>query len=386
MDEFTTIESNTDTTFHKIPDMSEEQYIAGIAQRVYYQYDGTEEFIAWVNRIDSNPYNELNNISKKVKDIVNGLLYNNDRQNITTEIQTLYTPQFLEYGQADIDAINARYPYRSYYTDHNLVDTSVEWRRKNAYKARKNEIENNNKRVQALIDSEIIRIYDERAADLVKKVQEENKLNQKIFQNEYLDDQESLPSWLTKNLIVSFVYLKQIDFSNNSNLSEITRRESKKALYDAELGRWNDLKKEWIQSLIDVAEAESSVAENAEQNLEEDPYVVMAECVLNYWKSTISQPFNPAPPILLCNLPLPGTYIPIYYGSKKKLADNLRRAWNTGKNFKEKPTLKAATTSVASAVAVSFAKHLTELKFIYTGQLYVGTASIPMIGFVPTTF
>ena len=377
------VEQNT--TFHKIPDMGEEQIAAGIAQRVYYQYDGTEEFVDWVNRLNESSYPGLSTLSSKVKDIVNGLLYNNDKQNITTEIQTLYTPQFLEYGQADIDKINARYPYSPYYSTAQ-EQSRTDKKRKDAYEARKKEIDENNERVQALIDSEIIRIYDERAINLTAKVKEENHLNQKVFQNEYSDDQENLPDWITKNLIVTFVYIKSIDINPNPQKNENYRRQLKKAFYVGEVTRFNNLKKEWIQSLIDDSEKEALAADNAEQNLEEDPYVVMAACVLNYWKSTIAQPFNPAPPIPLCNIPSPGTYIPIYYGSKKKLADDLRRAWNTGKNFKQPPTLRAATSAVSSAVAVSFAKHLVELKFIYTGQLYVGTASIPMIGFVPTTF
>ena len=31
-------------------------------------------------------------------------------------------------------------------------------------------------------------------------------------------------------------------------------------------------------------------------------------------------------------------------------------------------------------------KHLAQLKFIYVGQLYVGTVTIPMIGISPTSF
>jgi hypothetical protein len=102
--------------------------------------------------------------------------------------------------------------------------------------------------------------------------------------------------------------------------------------------------------------------------------------------STLVAPFKSAPPIPPCNIPSPGTYIPIYYGSQKSLAKNLRRAWNTGKLGQLEPTLQPVTKAVASAVAVSCAKHLLELKFIYVGQLTVGVATIPMIGFVPMAF
>ena len=305
------------TTYHKIPDMTEEQRAVGIAQRVYYQYDGTREFINWLNRIDDSSYDGLNNISKKVKDIVFGLLFNVDMQNIETEI---------------------------------------------------------------------IRVYDEKSQNLVQRVKEENTLNKKIFQIEHADDSESIPNWLTRNLIVTFVYLPQIDALPDPFLGEITRREAKKEFYDGERTRWNNLKKEWIQTLIDKSVAESLAVENTENDLEEDPYVVMSNAVINYWKSTSTQPFTATPPVPLCNIPSPGTYIPIYYGSKKRLASDLRKAWNTGKNFETESTLKNATQSVATAVAVSFAKHLVELKFSYTGQLTVGTSTIPMIGFTPTSF
>lgn len=387
LNEFKLAGSNAtqNTTYHKIPDMDEEQKIAGISKRVYYQYDGTQEFIDWLNRLEQTPYNGLSEVSKKVKDIVYGLLFNVDKQNIETEIQNLYNPRFLEYGQADIDAINAKYPYSSYYSG-NQKDPKAEKKRQDAYTARKKEIEENNQRVQDLIDSEIIRVYDERSQNLAQKVKDENPLNQSIFQVEHIDDSENIPSWLTKNLIVTFVYIPQVDVLNNQSFNERFRRETKKTFYDSELKRWNNLKREWIQSLVDQAKAEASLDNNAEQNLEDDPYVVMSNAVISYWMSTATQPFNPAPPVPICNVPSPGTYIPIYYGSKKRLANDLRRAWNTGKSFKQAPTVKAATTAVANAVAVSFAKHLIELKFIYTGQLTVGTATIPMIGFVPTTF
>jgi hypothetical protein len=85
-------------------------------------------------------------------------------------------------------------------------------------------------------------------------------------------------------------------------------------------------------------------------------------------------------------IPTPGTYVPIYYGSQKKLAANLKRALNTGKYFEYPQTIQPATKSVATAIAVAFATHLLELKFIYTGQIYVGVSTAPMIGFVPVVF
>jgi hypothetical protein len=102
--------------------------------------------------------------------------------------------------------------------------------------------------------------------------------------------------------------------------------------------------------------------------------------------STATKPFQPGPPIPPCMIPTPGTYMPVYYGSQKKLAANIKRALNSGKYFEYPPTIQPATKVVASALAVAFSLHLLELKFIYMGQIYVGVSTAPMIGFVPVVF
>jgi hypothetical protein len=140
-----------------------------------------------------------------------------------------------------------------------------------------------------------------------------------------------------------------------------------------------------MQSVIDTEIAKAE-AEEASEDAFVDPYVIMAEATINYWKSTLAQPFSKSPAIPLCNIPSPGTYIPIYYGSKTKLANDLRKAWNSGKTFKKPGTINIATRTVATAVAKAHAKHLAQLKFIYVGQLTVGTVTIPMIGISPTSF
>ena len=59
---------------------------------------------------------------------------------------------------------------------------------------------------------------------------------------------------------------------------------------------------------------------------------------------------------------------------------------NSGKYFEYPPTIQPATKVVATALAVAFSLHLLELKFIYSGQIFVGTSTAPMIGFVPLVF
>jgi hypothetical protein len=115
----------------------------------------------------------------------------------------------------------------------------------------------------------------------------------------------------------------------------------------------------------------------------------MAQAIIDYWKSTAVQPFAPGPPITPCTSvpPLGGKFAPISYGNKSALAADLRKAWNTGKRFKIQPLMPVASKAVASAVAVSCAKHLLGVKFLYLGGLIVPSGPpIPMVGVSPTTF
>jgi hypothetical protein len=214
----------------------------------------------------------------------------------------------------------------------------------------------------------------------------ESPLSKKVFQFEYDDNKDTLPTWLKKEYICKFIYYPGIDdisslehTLSNAN-KELQRTFAKYPKYEQEKDAYIALRKQCIQNMADNAK------KNADDETEEDPYDTMAKTIIQYWMSCTVKPFKNSPPIPPCNIPSPGTYIPIYYGSQKSLAKNLRRAWNTGKLGQLEPTLQPMTKAVASAVAVCCAKHLLELKFIYVGQLTVGAATIPMIGFVPMAF
>jgi hypothetical protein len=119
-----------------------------------------------------------------------------------------------------------------------------------------------------------------------------------------------------------------------------------------------------------------------------DPYMMMARVTIAYWYACIVKPFKPTPsaPPALIPAPLTGIYIPIYYGSANRLANNLRRAWNTGKSFAVPGTQAPASNATATAVAGTYALHLLEFKLLYLGGIPTPAGPVPMVGFVPIVF
>ena len=119
-----------------------------------------------------------------------------------------------------------------------------------------------------------------------------------------------------------------------------------------------------------------------------DPYMMMARVTIAYWYACIVKPFTPSPsaPPALIPAPLTGIYIPIYYGSANRLANNLRRAWNTGKSFATPGTQAPASNATATAVAGAYALHLLEFKLLYLGGIPTPAGPVPMVGFVPIVF
>ena len=119
-----------------------------------------------------------------------------------------------------------------------------------------------------------------------------------------------------------------------------------------------------------------------------DPYMMMARVTIAYWYACIVKPFGPTPsaPPALISPPLTGIYIPIYYGSANRLANNLRRAWNTGKSFSKLPATQPPAMAVSTAVAGAYALHLLEFKLLYLGGIPTPVGPVPMVGFVPIVF
>lgn len=183
------------------------------------------------------------------------------------------------------------------------------------------------------------------------------------------------------SFILSSDYLKSND--------QYTKRELIKGLidritgykitkYNSEITSYLALKQRYINFLI---EKERKTGDTLNEN---DPYQIMADGVIRYWQSCLAQPLSASPPVPPCTIlpPSNGFYVGLYYGSTKTLSDNLRRAFNDGKNFKNQKTGKI----VASSLAFSFQKHLLELKFLYNGGVPTPGGPAPMIGFVPLVF
>jgi hypothetical protein len=255
-----------------------------------------------------------------------------------------------------------------------------------------------------------------RIIKLQNKIKEENTINDRLFQEEYDDRPDNIPKFITANLICIFSYVAGIDdnqtgapdknpiiatsttgtnygynsysnyntkvetFNQWSLRTEPGRLRAKLAKYNIEKVKYRDLK---IRHINQIVEDNKKAGNTGDSN---DPYCVMSKCIIDYWKSTAAQPFAKSPPILPCLIPDPGIFVPVYYGDEAKLGADLKRAWNTGKRFKLEPTLQTATKAVATAVAVSCARHLKDLKFIYNGKIPTTNGPIPMIGFSPTAF
>jgi hypothetical protein len=263
-------------------------------------------------------------------------------------------------------------------------------------------------------------------------------ISKELFQEEHINDPTRIPDYMTRAFITKFTYDKNYDselfkrLSNNTgvdtkfSLSNILTNdkldklfngnissfgisqlnylvkgtnlyaqykaatenylkgiaEAKDSAYTTESQRFVELKRTYVQELAD---AENRSPESNDSN---DPYQIMASGVLAYWASTLQQPFSANPPVPPCVItaPLGGFYIPLYYGSRKRLADYLRRALNTGKLFKTAPEKRISSTAVATALAFSFAANMLEFKLIYNGGITTPGGPVPMIGFVPVVF
>jgi hypothetical protein len=302
-----------------IPEMTEEEMVEAISNRILYQSDGSKGFKSWVDVLSVG---------------YNGPLGAKVNKSVYKKLEPYYKSE-----EAKIYGLTPK-------------------RRSEAFKE-----------IRSIIPTP-------------DKLGLTNDLNEYMFQQEHEDNIDRIPDWLTpENYICKFTYIKSIDvidpLSKKNGVAAKSHIISKEKLYQIEKKDWWELLRKWGNS--------KNVNESDETIINSDGYNIMAKAIIDYWKSTAVQPFKNSPPIPPCNTkpPLGGIYTPISYGSESILANDLRRAWNTGKRFSKQPLTPVASKVVASAVSVACAKHLLKLKFLYLGGITTPVSPIPMVGFSP---
>lgn len=156
-----------------------------------------------------------------------------------------------------------------------------------------------------------------------------------------------------------------------------------------EFVKWQGLREERIAAECEAKDVQPEVPFDYSCYEDgKDPWIQLANATIAYWYSTIVQPFKPSPAALPALIPAPlgGIYIPVYYGSAQRLANNLRRALNMGKTFSQLPATQPPALAVASALAATYALHLLEFKLVYLGGIATPVGPVPMPGFVPVVF
>lgn len=386
-----------------IPQMTENERAKNIALRVVYQNDGSPEYGEWVDRLDIG-HNKA--FGKKVKSEVfkilgvTGSTYDTIKDSIVRKKALVKAEA---YRKDLIDRFNKQGSSSVFGITKQDIEDGFKSELKKYEKQYGNSLSESDLIKEIMSEDKTLKKEDaiKKLYGLPKATNISNPINEYIFQEEHSDDMTRIPNWLTAPDICKFVYISDIDekmegysdrnIKNNDGgdsffsrfvyeNAELNRNTKKVLRYFAEKNKWYDLLRKWGNSMTGNTEEESQGG---------DGYEVMAQAIIDYWKSTAVQPFKPAPPITPCTSvpPLGGKYAPISYGNKNALAADLRKAWNTGKRFKRQPLTPVASKAVASAVAVACAKHLLGVKFLYLGGLIVPSGPpIPMVGVSPTTF
>lgn len=386
-----------------IPEMTEDERARNIALRVVYQNNGSGAFGEWVDRLDIG-YNAA--FGKKVKANVQQILeidVNSFDKLKDDLVQRNSLEKASKYRKGLIEAFNNKgLQYSPFIKTKEDIERLFNAELKKYQKEYKGKITEND-----IISDMLSKDKTLKKEDVIKKLYAipksstiKNPINEYIFQEEHIDSKDRIPSWLEAANICKFVYVESIDKQMDGYLdrkvsiaailskldpkrferAEMQRNTQKIIQYLQEKNKWYELLRKWGNSQT------GNLEENTQGG---DGYEVMAQAIIDYWKSTTIQPFKPAPPILPCTSvpPLGGKYAPISYGNKSALANDLRKAWNTGKRFKRQPLTPIASKAVASAIAVSCAKHLLGVKFLYLGGLIIPSSPpTPMVGISPTTF
>ncbi len=385
-----------------IPQMTEDERIKNIALRVVYQNDGTAAFSEWLDRLDIG-YNKQFGKKVKLKALeILGVGTSSQYDKVRDSIAQKKALESVEkYRKRLIEELKKQTSSLSNELTPDRIKTIFEAEFKRYEKLFKNSLSERDMIEEILKKDKTIKRQDaiEQLFGIPKQNSIINPINEYIFQEEHIDDKTKIPTWLEAADICKFVYIKSIDkrmegYSDKKTSSiiiskldpkrfekaELKRNTEKIVKYLEEKNRWYELLRKWGNS------QNGNIEEDTNKG---DGYDTMAQSIIDYWKSTAVQPFKPVPPIIPCTSipPLGGKYVPISYGNKNKLAGDLRKAWNSGKGFNKQSLTPVASKLVASAVSVSFAKHLLEIKFLYLGGLIIPVGPpIPMVGISPSVF
>jgi hypothetical protein len=248
-------------------------------------------------------------------------------------------------------------------------------------------------------DNELPENYEEMEPGEKMKVRYPFKLTNLKIQEPY-DENPQMPPVLTTNVISEFTWNGTKEYGQRKSKlnqafikTELRKKwfgcpltesdEGTDSIVNIDMSKTGTVAKQIRNTLIVELGLEAAML--AEGGSKDDPYKELAKATLKYWKDAKLQPFAtsaPTPPCISVP-PLGGKYIGVSYGNQKKLADNIRRALNSGKDYGLDRA--GAAAAVAKALAYSYFTHLSEMKFIYLGGIPAGTVPyIPMIGFDAT--
>jgi hypothetical protein len=358
-------------TFPKYP-KDENELIDKLSDTILSKFDGTSGYLIWLNSLATGYERDLGRkvlarINEKSKNILKKDLVEGDEvvATVSVKIANDFYNNPNQGNKRDIEGIIS-----SIRTDSGRKKYGI----------------------QVKNTQEVVEAYEGSVLRLIKSTDfsqyKSDVLTSKIFQENHYNDPQKIPSRYTEDFILKFTYVKGVDDNSRKYDSgfSLFLDQRKKERYAAEFKRNIDLKTKWVNSIADKYRNQEDPDKPEEDT--KDPYVIMADGVLAYWASALQQPFSAAPPVPPCIItpPLGGFYIPIYYGSRKRLANYLRRAFNTGKLFKTIPERRISATTVATALAFSFAANMLEFKLIYNGGIPTPAGPVPMIGFVPIVF
>lgn len=213
---------------------------------------------------------------------------------------------------------------------------------------------------------------------------------QEVFDKGNDSEDYEVSSILTNYFITYFTYSGSITSSilTNSLMENVYDKSELKAkwLHSPDVNSKEDILNKSGGTLYMYTRQEMIDAmDESEEDGNADAYMELAKAIIAYWKATGPQPLKSMPAAFPCTIsaPLGGKYIPVYYGSVSKLAEDIRKSLNSGKTSND---ANVAALKVAKGLSLAYSRNLIQMKFVYLGGIPTPLGSLPMIGFVPFVF